>query len=434
MRVRKSWLLLVIVGVLLRVGFVVLANPHDPTFHSGGSDAPAYITLAGNLLAHKGFSYAGMPSAFRPPGYPLILAGFMRVFGQNYISAVRLVQFLLGLLTVMICAKVSSRLFNREAGEATAVIGLLLPTLIFSTAQMLTECVAAFLTALFILFLVEQQDRGGVGSAAALGITAGLESLIRFNAAALPFFGLWAVWRSKQTNGRVVRGATLVLVAVGVVSPWFLRNELVFHGEVLYSTHTGANAVQGVVSTQGRTQAGETGQLRNAMGWALSELETNNPSRQNLGSETELNRRALQVVPRLWREEELAAVPLVLRKIADFWLSTDQVLDTKSLPMRDRLVRVAGVACYVVALALGIMGLCQLRSVQPQIAETFLLYMVLFTVLHLPLVMNTRLRIPLMEPLVIILAGIGWEGLVRGNKEGKQPRDIAAEVLVRVPE
>jgi len=432
MRVRKNWvfLSLVISGVLLRAGFVVLANPQDPTFHSGGSDAPAYITLAGNLLNHQGFRYSGMPSAFRPPGYPLILAGFMQVFGQHYISAMRFLQFILGLLTVMICARVSARWFSGEAGRATLAIGLLLPTLIFPTAQILTECIAAFLTALFLLFLVEQQEVGGFRSAAALGITGGLEALIRFNAAALPFFGLWAVWRSKQKGGQVVRAGIIVVVTAAVVSPWFIRNEMVFHGAVLYSTHTGANAVQGVVSTQGRTQPGDTGKLREAMGWTLSELETNDPSRRSLPSELELNRRALRIVPRLWKEKGWAAIPLVGRKILDFWLSADQVLDTRMFTTRDRLIRVAGVASYLVALALAMAGINWLRSRRPQIAEIFLLYMVLFTVLHLPLVMNTRLRIPLMEPLVIILAGVGWAGLFMRDEETNEEREIPRRVMV----
>jgi hypothetical protein len=49
-----------------------------------------------------------------------------------------------------------------------------------------------------------------------------------------------------------------------------------------------------------------------------------------------------------------------------------------------------------------------LRQTKPRIAAVLLAYALGFTILHLPLVMNTRLRIPLLEPLFVILAGAGW--------------------------
>jgi hypothetical protein len=53
--------------------------------------------------------------------------------------------------------------------------------------------------------------------------------------------------------------------------------------------------------------------------------------------------------------------------------------------------------------------------------------MVMFTLLHLPLVMSTRLRIPLMEPVILALAGIGWARWSSGKvKIQKEPGHAAA--------
>lgn len=406
----RVFLALGILGLALRVGFVLAADSHQPTFHSGGSDAPAYILLAENLLAHKGFTYAGQASAFRPPGYPLLLAGFMAIFGSHYIAAVRWLQFALGLATVSVCAAASSRLSGKEAAKAALLVGLFLPTLIFSTAQVLTECMSAFLTALFLLFLVIQREKGDLRSAGGLGLTAGLGSLFRFNAAALPLVAGWTVVQTRPRKSLVWRGAAVLLLPVVIVLPWLVRNHLVF-GRWLYSTHLGPNAVQGVVAPEGRTQPGDLGKVIAAVG-CWGQLETNDSSRLSLPSEVVWNQRTLREVPRLWKEQGWGAIPLLGRKIAQFWLSTDQLLDTKSFRLSEQLTRAGGVLLYLVVLALALGGWFQLHARRPSMASVFLLYAVGLTVLHLPFVMNTRMRIPLMEPLLVILSGEGCVGLI----------------------
>jgi 4-amino-4-deoxy-L-arabinose transferase-like glycosyltransferase len=410
-RYSKVYLLLVIVGVAIRFTFVLAADSRHPDFLSGGSDAPVYVLLANNVIAGRGFSYAGQPSAFRPPGLPLLIAGSQLLFGTHYITAIRLFQLALGLLTIFVCSRISSHIAGPRAQRATMIVGLFLPTLIFSTAQLLTECISAFLTSLFLWLLVKQQENGDLRSASGLGVLAGLESLIRFDAAALPVFAAAAVIQSRKRTSMLPRILLIAVLTVLVVSPWFVRNEQVFQGQVLFSTHTGANMVQGVVTTQGRTQPGDTEKLKAAIGWSLWDLESNDARRLLLPSEVELNRHAIRVVPHLWAQEKWRALPLLGRKIADFWLSSDQFLDTQSLPLAQRVIRILGVLVYLVFLALALRGIFQLHKTQPGLASLFILYAVGFTALHLPFVMNTRLRIPLMEPLVVVLGGIGWTTL-----------------------
>jgi hypothetical protein len=135
-----------------------------------------------------------------------------------------------------------------------------------------------------------------------------------------------------------------------------------------------------------------------------------------LPSEVELNRDALRIIPDLWREQGWHALPLLGGKIADSWLSTDQLLDTKSFAFKDRVLRAGGVFFYLLALGFAVAGLTSLWRLRPRIASVFLVYAIGFTVFHLPFVMNTRLRISLMEPLIVVLAGAGWAGLVSSFK------------------
>jgi 4-amino-4-deoxy-L-arabinose transferase-like glycosyltransferase len=384
-----------------------MAGSRQLTYHSGGSDAPAYDLLARGLLAHNGLSYAGQPTAFRPPGYPLLIAGIIAVSNAHYLEVIRLLQIILGLVTVGICSAAALSLFSLEAAEAGLILGLFLPTLIFPTAQLLTECLSAFLSSLFFYCLVKQFQEAGIGSAIGLGLTSGLGSLIRFNAAALPLVAGWAVFRTRNRNSTWLRCTLALLLPMLIVLPWLIRNEVVFHGHVLFSTQSGPNAVQGVLTPEGRTQVGDTDRLINTMGWSLSQLETNNSSRLSLGSEAELNQRAWHTVPRLWKQEGLNAIPLLGKKVGNFWLSLDQLRDTGSFSSQDRLIRAAGVLAYWIVLAFAVEGWLRLRRARPGLAYMLLTYAIGITVLHLPLVMNTRVRIPLLDPLVVILSGAG---------------------------
>jgi hypothetical protein len=58
--------------------------------------------------------------------------------------------------------------------------------------------------------------------------------------------------------------------------------------------------------------------------------------------------------------------------------------------------------------AAGGMRLVGCRQIKPRLVTVLLVYAAGSTLLHLPLVMNTRLRIPRLEPLFVILAGAGW--------------------------
>ncbi len=407
----RAFTTLLVSGIALRLLFVCLADAQQLTFHSGGSDAPSYVLLAQNLLGHMGFAYDGFPSAVRPPGYPLLLAAAMSIFGAKYILAMRLLQFVIGLLTVSVCAEAARRLCGVVAARASLLVGLFLPTLLFTTAQLLTECLATFLTALFLYQLVLQREHSDARSAAALGWTAGLEAMLRFNAGALPIFGAFAVFSAPDRKTSWRRAALVLGLPLLIVLPWLIRNEIAFRGQVLYSTQGGPNAVQGVLTSQGRTQPGDSDVLVRNLGWELHQVETNDASRASLPSEAVLDRAALRAVPSLWAREGWHAAPLLAKKLGDFWLSLDQIADTRSLAVQERLIRVAGVLCYWMVLLFAIAGWLALRRTNIAVAELLLIYAAGFTLLHLPLVMNTRLRIPLLEPLFVILAGAGCVGL-----------------------
>ena len=408
----------VFLGLGLRILIVSVAGNQMYAAWSGGGDTAAYVTLAENLLEGKGFSFAGQPSAFRPPGYPMLLAGMKRLSPTYYFAAVRWLQFALGLATAYLCAQAAARLFGDRAWRPGFAVALLFPTLPFMTGEVLTESVGAFLSAVFIYLLVEQTSQPSPARAAGLGFAAGLASLFRFNMAVLVIIAVWAALKAQRGTPRWQHAALTLTLAAVVVTPWVARNVVVFHGEVIYSTQSGLNAVAGVVAPQGRALPAEQEKLQETPGWISHvELETNDPSRRQLPSEQEVNRQAWRTTWRLWEEKGWRLLPIILAKLTYFWLSTDQLLSTQTLPAPVRWVRAAGVMVYWFLLFLAVPGWLWLRKRHREIAKLFLLYAVLFTVLHLPFVMNTRLRVPVMDPLLAMLAGGGSLTLLFPQRE-----------------
>jgi len=398
-------LAIVVLGLLVRIAAVALPGNQLRAPWSGGGDAPRYVLLAENLLSGKGFTYALRPTALRAPGYPALLAVVMSLFGDNYVIAIRWIQFVLGLGTVLLCSRSSVRAFGERAGRATLVIALFFPTLIFVTAEVLTECIGAFLAALFLYLLTKEIQGPRMTTLGAMGVVTSMAAVFRFNMAGLGFVGLSVACLAKASRPTWQRVLAFSLFAGMVISPWLIRNQIAFRGEVLYSTLSGHDAVEGILTPQGRALPGDDDKIKAAEGWLLSDVETNAPSRFQLPSEAELNQKAWRAARDLWKQWGWRLLPLAYIKLSYFWLSIDQMLWTQSFSLRQRLFRWGGVLFYWVLLTFGIVGWFRTRRSAPVLARAFLLYAVLLTALHLPFPMITRLRIPFMDPLITILGG-----------------------------
>lgn len=368
---------------------------------SGAGDQLRYELLAANLYQGRGFTYAGQPTALRPPAYPLLLAAAQFVFGSHAFLAVRLLQFLFGLALAYCCFLLSQRFFGVAAGAWSAALALALPTLVYVSAELQTEALAALFTALFLLSATDprRSPRQGVE----LGAYSGLAALCRFNAALLPPIGfVGCLWRGRQLK----RGLIACVVAGVLIAPWVLRNAIVFHGRILYSSHGGINLLEGVLTPQGRGQPGEGEKLRAAVGWMHTDIERNDSYRLRFPSEDRLDEQARSAALAAWKNLGIGArFRLLAGKLACFWLSTDQLIDTTSFSRGQRYLRSAGVVVYWMVLALSVFGWRHLLRRNRQVAWFLCFFAAVVSVAHLPFVMNTRLRIPFLDPLLVVLAG-----------------------------
>lgn len=398
--------ILIALGVLAHLGAAIVPGNRLTTPWSGGGDTREYVELARNLASGDGYTFAQQPTAFRAPVYPLLLAGLMRIAPTDWPLILRTLQFLASVATALLCGILAARWFGSQAKYVTVAIALLLPTLIYFTGEILTECFAALLSILFFVLLDAAETSGQTSTLLALGGVAGVAALERFNTIALIPIAVIAVFFCGPRNaGRWFRAVAVAAAAMVVLAPWLIHNELSFHGQATYSTHGGFAAVEGIVMPLGRTQTGETEEIHRLLGWGNWDVETDSPVRPEFRNEPALNSQAWQVAFKLWKQESWRFIPLFANKLSAFWLSTDQVLDIPYLSLRGRLTRIAGVGIYLTVLALAVVGWLRLRARKPRVARTIASSAVVLTIFHLLLTMNTRLRVPLFDPLLAALAG-----------------------------
>jgi 4-amino-4-deoxy-L-arabinose transferase-like glycosyltransferase len=398
-----------ILGVTFRLLLTVIAGNRAIAPFSGGSDQIRYRTLADSIFNGKGFTYFGQPTALRPPLYPLLLAASRVVFGDYFLLAMRVLQFLVGVAVAYVCFLIALRLFGGAAAAISFALALVMPTLVFSSIELQTEELAALVIVLFLYFLLleaEPEKSAAIG----LGLTSGWAMLLRFNCAVLPIIGaIVCIWFRRSLRD----AAVVCLLAGSLLSPWLIRNLSVFRGSVLYSTHSGINLLEGILAPEGRAQDGDDERIRAAVGWLHTDLELNDPERLKFGPEDMLDQQARAAAILAWKNIKWKnAVGLFARKLAWFWLSLDQLLETNSFPQIQRKLRAIAVIVYWLVL---IFALCGLFCVSLSRAATKLIffYVLFITLAHLPFVMNTRLRIPFFDPLLAILSAGGIAFLVQ---------------------
>ena len=404
---RRAFEVVIVAAILAHVGIIVVTGNRIDTPWSGGGDTHEYVEIAQNIVAGDGYTFAHEPTAFRAPLYPVFIAILMRVLPVDWPILLRILQLAACIATAIVGGELAARWFGKIYALPAVAMILVFPTLLFFSGEVLTECFAGFFVLASLLALDSTLRREELIPAAALGALAGLAALQRFNALPLiPIAALAILLFRGKARLSWKQSATAAIAATIVLAPWLIHNEIAFHGKASYSTHGGFAAVEGMIMPLGRTQSGETTAIKDVLGWGNWDVETNSPARPALRDEPALNAQALQVASTLWTTASWQRVAALFAvKFAAFWFSTDQILEVQSLSWRGRIARIMGVAFYWMALVAAAIGWFLLYRSEPRMAKSLFLYAVLLTAFHLPLTMNTRLRVPLFDPLVATLAG-----------------------------
>lgn len=380
-------------------------------------DRDAYLAIAENLVNGHGFcSIPGSPTAFRPPVYPLFLAGCL-TFGSTVIIGIA--QAILGTLTVALTRSLGRQHgLNDRAALAAATLVAVDPLLLEYTSHLMTETLCTFLVVCLLLRLTSDTVLTTRG-AAWTGLVAGLCVLCRPGLWA--FLGLVATIRiaasvrsrnhGTSADARAFRtkvGFPVITMAVLAltIAPWMIRNWVVIGKPTALTTHGGYTLALGnnehfyrdVVSKD----AGAV--------WASKDLETWQESVR-----TELASRSVS-------ESNEPAVDLAHSELAWTWIRKNPTGFTEAAWLRiRRLWAIAPAsdsfgrfAVWCVSVWYGLLfvaaaiGLVKSRR-QIRCLSVPLALMIAITCVHIPYWANTRMRAP-MAPTLCILAVFAVSG------------------------
>ena len=253
------WLLPVTLALLLRVAGAIAIDWRYPTFLFG--DSNSYWDLARDLSRGGPYEY-GWEGArcFRTPGYPAVLAPLFWIWPEPPLLAARVLGAILGTIVVGLIIRLGWRLGGVRIGGLAGWLAALHPELIISSALVLSETTFEVFLALQCLCWVGRNSVSGTGPRpegrflVPLGLFAGLAVLVRPSwAAALPIWFLALCLESRDAGGSVInlkfrfqRALVFGFVAALVMSPWWLRNAVLYEKWIPTSLQVGASLYDGL--------------------------------------------------------------------------------------------------------------------------------------------------------------------------------------------
>jgi 4-amino-4-deoxy-L-arabinose transferase-like glycosyltransferase len=282
LRNERRWLvILFLLALSLRLAYIGLfvGFTSPPEY-----DGIGYNYLAGSLLAGRGYiNYWGEPTAFRPPVYPIFLAGAYAVTGYS-LAVVRLLQALLDSVTVLLVYGIARQLFGARVALLAGLGTAFYPLLIYETGLLIPETLSYTLQFAAVFCLVIMIKRSGLFLPALAGLLIGLTILARPTAAFwAPFILGWMLLPNLQPRALPKLLAVVVGLAL-TLGPWIVRNQNVFDAFVPISSNGAVNlwcgnnplAQGGSVQPAQATWNGTDFPTRGLYGWeGLTEVESN---------------------------------------------------------------------------------------------------------------------------------------------------------------
>jgi 4-amino-4-deoxy-L-arabinose transferase-like glycosyltransferase len=260
------WLLLIlVVSVCLRVGVALYLGDAIEEVRGGTYDQISYDALAQRVAGGHGFTFdqdwwpyarANQPTAFWSYSYTLYLTGIYWIFGHHPLVGRLLQALIAGILMPWLVYRLGRRAFGQRAGLIAAAIAAIYFYFVHYAASLMTETFYI----LGILWIVDAAMRlAAEVSATCPGLSSGLTPQFKLGfelgiamaftlllrQVVVVFFVvlvLWLLWVGRRAARLRPILASLLVVAVVcsvLISPWIVRNYCVFGQLSLPNTNAG---------------------------------------------------------------------------------------------------------------------------------------------------------------------------------------------------
>lgn len=228
---------MVMVALLLRLAaipFDTIENLMDAThLHAWEQGNVARALLAGHGFGSPFLS--SQPSAIMPPVYPLIVSVFFYLFGIHTAHSILAIHAFDCLINSLACVPIfflARRSFGPRVARWAAWVWVFFPYGIYFSSAWAWSTHLLLLCIYCLLYMAQELETSPrLGLWAGFGLLAGFAALTEPSILVVVTFLLaLAAWRLARAGRRwLLPGLVATLVLIAVISPWLIRNEIVFH-------------------------------------------------------------------------------------------------------------------------------------------------------------------------------------------------------------
>jgi len=402
----RFFLLLAFVGSLRIV--VLLIYPDNLT-----DDRDAYLALARQVAEGNGFrtSENSPLTAYRPPLYPVVLSIPLRVLPEPW--SVALVNLICSLVIVALVWRLAHEFFDSRGAWIASGLVAIDPLLLMNATLPMTELM--FTALVMSICLLATRPQLGFAQRLVLGVLMGLAALCRPTIWAYAGLAsvIWCVrqWRDKSSVSSFTqvshRGLPVVAGVLLTITPWVLRNFIVFQSFLPMTTHGGYTLLlannpvfyEDVVAEGWRT----TWQAESLERWQRNlqreMIETNPPVRGEVSRSAWMTQRAVETI----RNQPGLFLRSCGVRCLRFWNPIP--ISTPDRPISS--VVQGGIGLYSILLFLGVIATVFKRRDRSKARIRFThfawIMIISLTLVHAVFWSNMRMRTPL-EPLLALLA------------------------------
>ncbi|WP_337286886.1 glycosyltransferase family 39 protein [Candidatus Methylomirabilis sp.] len=354
----------------------------------------------------------GEPTAWMPPLYPYLLSGVFSIFGvYSPASAIVIlvIQCAIGAATVFILYALACRWAGRRAAVIAAFgFAIYPPAVYFSGGIVSSSPLSVLLTAMTLLLAQVYRETARIGTVLSAGLVASLTALLDPVSLVLLPCILYAILRAPTSLATRLRVSLIaVIVAVVVLTPWTVRNYIVFGTWVPIKSNLGQELAGSLNDHVARRKCGESGP---------SVFETMSPSEKELTAgmdEVVLNQWLLKRALHWARAHPRRVLELSLCRAAQFWWQTDfgAALE-QAMRHGGPLAKTALALSYPAILVLAVGGLILAYWQGRPVGSAALFFLLYPLIYYVRLITLYRYRYPL-EPFLLIFAALAMASLSR---------------------